>query len=84
MACIFRCLLKSNSDRTTIIAKNTPTNANNAFKGKFIEFPVNSVANEVGAVVGFDDEVGLGEVEVEIELSGMVIVCVLLHSLAES
>jgi len=77
----FRCFLKSSSEKATIIAKKTATTAINVLNGTVIELSVNSVADEVGDVVGFDDDVGFGEVDVEIEPSDMVIVCVLLQSL---
>lgn len=61
-ACVFRFLLKSNSDRATIIAKKTATTAINALKGTenelLDELDVDGV--DVGIVVGFDDEDGVG------------------------
>ena len=79
---VFRCLLKSNNDRATRIAKKTATAAINVFKGIEIGLPVELVVVgvEVGAVVGFDDEVGFG-VEVEVDPSSIVNVWVGLQPL---
>ncbi len=62
-----------------MITKKTATTTINVLKGTEIRLPVESVAEEEGAVVGFDDDVGFGEADVEV--SGMVIVCVLLQPL---
>ncbi len=69
---VFRCLLKSNSNRAPIIVKKTATTANNVFKGTEDEL-LDGV--DVGIAVGFDDEDGVG-VKVEedgvwVELRGM-------------
>lgn len=80
---VFRCLLKRNSDKATIIAKKTATTAINVFKGTEIELLVGLVVFgiEVGAAVGFNDDVGLGELALRGMLAGMLIVCVLLQAL---
>ena len=77
---VFRCLLKSNNDRATIIAKKTTTTIINVLNDTVIELPVESVTDEVG--VGDRVNVGFGEGEEEV--SPKVIVCVLLQPLSVS
>jgi hypothetical protein len=77
----FGCLLKSNSDRAIIVTQKTATTEINVLIDNFIELPVEASADEVGSVVVSEGGVGFDEGDVEMEASGMVIVCVLLQLL---